>query len=312
MRRLRTVHTGLDPQRATLSQQYEGRGASRRTDFDNSTVLFFASQQVHGTNFLQMILFAPELARLIFFMFHLFHRREKMCCHNSTGTRNDILSWRRGRRSSPSGPGPNRLARDRPRRGQARMEHTRGRQVAGSGWRDGGSEPDREALHDAAAALAALDAAARDSRREAASPARAPKPVGVAATPGCQPKMERRPARSCFVRQGRKQQASGRLQARTAYALEQPTPRTAPVRQASGPLSRGVSFGCPRSPASDRVSWRNGPTGAPASIRDGTARGCRDRACGRTDRARSALVAGRPGPGDQDGAFSGRSRASGS
>lgn len=141
---------------------------------------------------------------------------------------------------------------------------------------------------------------------------RAPKPVGVGATPGCQPKMERRPACSCFVRQGRKQQASGRLHARTACALEQPTPRTAPVRQASGPLSRGVSFGCPRSPASDR--FRGGTVRRARAGLD-LQRHCKrhgDRACGRTDRARSALVAGRPGPGDQDGAFSGRSRASGS
>jgi hypothetical protein len=107
-------------------------------------------------------------------MLHLFHSREKMCCHNSTVARNDILPRRRGRRSPPSGSEPNRFARDRPR--QAQMKRTSDRRVAGSDWRDGGSEPDQEALHDAAAAsetLAALDAAARDARCEAASPARA-------------------------------------------------------------------------------------------------------------------------------------------
>lgn len=118
----------------------------------------------------------PKLPVSFCLMLHLFHNREKMCCHNSTVARNDILPRRRGKEIAPSGSGPNRFARNRPRQAQARMKRARGRRVTGSGWRDGGSAPDREALHDAAAAseaLAALDATARGSRCAAASPARA-------------------------------------------------------------------------------------------------------------------------------------------
>jgi hypothetical protein len=193
------------------------------------------------------------------------------------------------------------------------MERTRSRRVAGSGWRDGGSEPDRQALHDAPAPSEALPLSTpRRALRGVRLRARRAEAGGRGrhTRVSAEDRAPTRP-RSCFVRLGRKQKASGRLHARTACALEQTTSRTAPVRQASGPLSRGVFFGCPRSPASDRVSWRNGPT-APALIWAGTALVRRDRACGRTDRARSALVAGRPCRGDQDGAFSGRSRASGS